>query len=360
MQGDRYGHGLLRQRVAEATTRVGALLDAPVTPSVCPGPVVATGIGSSEAQARYVVWLLNAFTTIPARFEPLARFADPVGPAAREETLVVFSQGLSPTVRLALDQTPAFAGSVVFTAATEAGQRSAGRLDRAERLAKLAREGVVVVPFPIENEYTVLLRAVGPACGMAAAARWVAGLPGSRLAVEPGTGASLASVGTGQMARGVAELGQQLARRPALLDEGFLVLLPAPWTEFAQNLAYKWIEGTFGTPPALVELLQFAHGPFQQLAARPRPVWLLVGASPFDRDCAARAITMLRSIGIEPVVTEVPLATPWAALALELAFNRLVLDQIERLDVDQVQWPGHGLDDPLYQLATPHAPEPLR
>jgi creatinine amidohydrolase len=312
--------------------------------------VVATGIGSSEAQARYFAWLLNTFTDIPACFVPLAALVAPVGPGGAGQTLAVFSQGLSSNARFALDQAAAFSHTLVFTSATEAGQRAAGKQDRADLLARLVKAGAEVVPFPVEDEYAILIRIVGPACGFVAAHRFVETLPGSRLPrLAPQADALLrfadSSIG--------AALGADLASRADGWRSGGVILLPAPVGEFAQNVACKFVEGLFWDAPVLVEPLQLAHGPFQQLAAAPKPVWIFQGPTAADADLAARAVTMLRSIGIEPLVIPFPAAPALAPIALELLLDPVFADQVRRLDVDQVDWPGKGLDGPVYHLAGP-------
>ena len=352
MNGDAKGHRLLAGRVERVPELIRAML---TTGFVAKRPatarmkrVVATGIGSSEAQARYFVWLLNSFTDIPARFLPLASFVEPFGPAAAEQTLVVFSQGLSSNASFALGQVRSFAHSVIFTSATEAGQRAAGKPERADLLAHLAATSSEIVPFPIEDEYTILIRIIGPACGFVAAHLFVESLPGSRL--KPLAQQTSALLGFADATTG-APLLNDLIARTAAWKSGSVLLLPAPLSEFAQNLACKFIEGLFWSGPSVVELMQFAHGPFQQLAAGPKPVCIVSGPTVFDGELAGRAVEMLRSISIEPVILPLPVAPALAPIALELMLNPVFSELILRFGVDQVNWPGKGLDGPIYHLA---------
>lgn len=354
MNGDPRGHRLLAGRVAQVP---GSIRDMLARPFVLKVPasgrirsVVATGIGSSEAQARHLVWLLNTWTDIPARFVPLAAFVAPVGPSAADQTLAVFSQGLSSNARLALDQAGSFARTLVFTSATEAGQHAAGKPDRADLLARLVKAGAEIVPFPIEDEYTILIRIIGPVCGFVAAHQFVEALPGSRLPRLAQQAETLFRLGDSSIG---AALGADLASQIAGWRSGGVILLPAPAGEFAQNVACKFVEGLFWGAPALVEPLQLAHGPFQQLAAAPKPVWIFQGPTATDADLAGRAVTMLRSVRIEPLVVPFPFTPAIAPIALELLLNPVFADQVRRLDIDQVNWPGKGLDGPIYHFAAP-------
>lgn len=360
MNDDPKGHRLLAERVARVPELIRAMLANPFVPKRSATTkikrVVATGIGSSEAQARYFVWLLNSYTDIPARFVPLASFVEPFGPTAADQTLAVFSQGLSSNASFALSQVRSFAHSVIFTSATEAGQRAADKPDRADLLVHLEKAGAEIVPFPIEDEYTILIRIIGPACGFVAAHQFVESLPGSRLApLAPQLDTLLALAGSPV----AAELARDLEIHGADWKTGGVVLLPAPAAEFSQNLACKFVEGLFWSAPDLVEPMQLAHGAFQQLAAAPKPVWIFRGPSAFDAELARRAVEMLGSIGIKPLVFPFPFSPTLSPIALELLLNPVFAGLIRRLGIDQVNWPGKGLDGPIYHLAsTSAAPGP--
>jgi len=349
MNGDPKGHELLGQRIGLAREAVFGLLNAPgMAPLELSGAgVVATGVGSSEAHARFLVGLLNAHTSIPAEFVSLSSFD---GPGIRTEwrrarTLVVFSQGLAPNARLALDRVEDFAGCVLVTAATVEGQERSGRRDRAGLLRRLERGGVRVERIPMEDEYTLLVRVIGPACGFAAALRLVAAVPGNGLGPVSALIQPLQSVAEGPWpGRVTAWMDQSVGR-----GEGDCVLvLPPGLAGFAQNLSAKFVEGLYGSPPRIVETLELAHGTFQQLMARRVPVWVL-GSDPLS----IRARDMLGAAGLAPV--HVPLEVPGEAmpLAAEFLFNPALAHWARELDRDLVNWPGKGLDGALYNYTGP-------
>lgn len=335
---DPAGHALLAARLAALPGHLAAMLGTPPPPRrepLAPGRVLVTGVGSSEAHARYLAWLLNTYTENPAEFTPLSSFVRPADGRAAARTLVVFSQGLSQNTRLALRQADRFGRLVLFTAATGDGLRAAGQPDRADELTLLVTRGAEVVRFPLEDEYTILIRVIGAACGFLAARQWAASVPGHRLPElrpedvmvpfldppRPGSGA--------------------LSRFP-------LLLAPPPLAECGGNLAWKLVEGLFVPAPPLVDLLSFAHGAFQQLAAQPRPVILFEAANGPFAPLALRARKMCAALGVD--VVSLPLDGPadLAPLEAEARLNGLLLTAIRTLRPNQVDWPGRGLDAPLY------------
>jgi len=344
---DPRGHDLLDQRVASVWEVVREVLaHAPVGPVSLPAAgVVVTGVGSSEAHARYLVGLLNRWTSIPAEFVSLGAFADPsvLGPSRRERALIVFSQGLAPNSRLSLDRAGEFAGCVLFTSATEIGQRAAGRPERADLLARLIQHGAQVVRFPLEDEYTLLVRVLGPACGFAAARGFAAAVAGSLLSPAAGMADHLEPVETGPLSDRVTA---RLADRAEEHSQGFVMVVPAEVATCSQNLVAKFVEGLYWPAPRIVETLELAHGPFQQLIERPVPVWVL-GSDVLSR----RAAGMLADAGLDPF--EVPLLGPpeVVPLMIELLFNPAIAHLVRSLDIDQVNWPGKGLDGSLYQFS---------
>jgi hypothetical protein len=353
-QPDSHGHALLEARLRAIPDHLAAMsrnFAGRLRAHPTPRRVVATGIGSSEAQARYLVWLLNRFTDIPAEFTPLSRFAAPVGPEMAGRTLVVFSQGISSNARLALDHQGAFEHLVLFTASTEAGLRIAGKAGRADLLARLVARGAEIVRFPIEDEYTILIRVVGPATGFLAARLWAGALPGARCPNADLATRALSAWQRGASAEAATELSTRLTNDFKALAGGFVLLVPPAMADCAQNLACKFVEGLFLPAPAIIDLLQFAHGPFQQLAAQPRPVLILHRDTPGESDLAGRARTMCSELPL-PWVTSAALGSDEDLLVLEAEslLSQPVAAAIRAHGIDQVRWPGKGLDGPLYNF----------
>jgi creatinine amidohydrolase len=317
---------------------------APLKPAtLASGRFIITGTGSSEAHARYLAMLLNLHTGRHAAYLPLSGFTAQHKAAFAGKTLVVFTQGVSPNAQLALRRRSDFAHTVLFTATTPATAQAAGKNDRAALLQQLLDEGGDLIEFPLAEEYTTLIRFVGPMAGYLACLQFTAQLSCCRFKVPPA-----AEILRLLDAQPPADLLEVMLQAPARFAAGFSLITAAPISEFAQNLACKFMESVFWPCPPISDFLQFAHGPFQQTTAHPRPVLILQGDAPVEAKLVGRSLDMLRAVGLEAYVLHIDAPPLISIFGFEAALNRLVLDLIKRFGTDQINWPGKGRDDQLY------------
>lgn len=344
---DPLGHDLLARRLASIPSVLAGMLDAPPAAlrpaTLASRRFVVTGTGSSEAHARYLANLLNLYTDRSAAYLPLSGFtvADPESFA--DKTLVVFSQGVSPNARIALNRRADFAHCILFSATTPAAARAAGKADRAELLQRILNEGGELVEFPLAEEYTTLIRFVGPLAGYLACLQFAARFAGCRFpAPEAATILPLLD------ARPPDDLRAAMIGLPSAFSQGFNLVTAAPISDFAQNLACKFMEGVFWPCPPISDFLQFAHGPFQQMNAHPKPVIILQGGSEIEAEMVNRSVRMLREAGLGAFVIRIDAPALYSIFGFEAALNALVFDVMKHLRIDQVNWPGKGRDDLLY------------
>lgn len=344
---DHHGHQLLARRLAQIPAVLGQMLARPPAAlqpaTLASRRFIVTGTGSSEAHARYLGALLNLYTDRPAAYLPLSGFNSSHDEAFEGKTLVVFSQGVSPNAQIALRRHREFAHAILFSATTPEGATAAGKPNRAALLRHLRDAGAELVVFPLAEEYTTLIRFVGPMAGYLAGLQFTAQLAGCRFPL-PTAEAILPLLATAPP----AALLQAMLGTPDLFARGFSLVCAAPISEFAQNLACKFMEGVFWPCPLISDFLQFAHGPFQQMSAHPRPVVILQGDSPLEAELVRRSVHMLNDAGLPAYVVPVNAPPLYSIFGFEAAFNRLVFDLMRRLDTDQVNWPGKGRDDRLY------------
>lgn len=299
--------------------------------------IVATGVGSSEAHARFLVRLLEGAGVL-ARFLPLsALVAPPAG--ADGDALVVFSQGLSPNARLVLRAAAAWGRVAIVTAATDADA------DPAKREA-LATPGAAVVGFDGEEEYGTLLRVAGPLTGYVAAWRLATALAGGTApALDV---ARVGAIVAAASARVDALLGG--ADASALLAHAHLVTT-GDYGELAANVRYKVLEGLLLPAPPVWDLLHVAHGPFQQAFSGPATFMALARAdAPDEPALLDRLAAMLDPARHRLVPLAATLPGALAILEHEALTTALVLRGIRERRVDQRRWPGRGFDAPLYAL----------
>lgn len=344
---DPKGHALLAQRLAQIPTVLSEML-ARGSLSLLPATrasqrFVITGTGSSEAHARYLSMLLNLYTDRAASYLPLSGFTEEHLPAFKGKTLIVFSQGVSPNAQIALRRRHQFSHTILFTATKPETARRAGKTDRAELLQQILDDGGELVEFPLAEEYTTLIRFVGPMAGYLACLQFVATLSSCRFST-PAPGAILPQLD----ATPPEELVEAMLHTPERFSRGFNLVTAAPISDFAQNLACKFMEGLFWPCPPISDFLQFAHGPFQQTTAHPHPVIILQGNSALEAELVTRSVHMLRDVGLEAFVVHVNAPPLTSIFGFEAALNRLVFRVMTERGVDQVNWPGKGRDDLLY------------
>jgi hypothetical protein len=344
---DPKGHRLLADRLAQIPVVLAEMLARPPPPlgpaTLATRQFIVTGTGSSEAHARYLGSLLNLHTDRTASYLPLSGFSDSNRAAFAGKTLVVFSQGVSPNAQIALRRQREFAHTVLFSATTPEVAESAGKPGRAALLRELVAAGGELVTFPLAEEYTTLIRFVGPMAGYLACLQFASQLAGCRFPLPP-AGTILPLLATAPPAN---LLGAMLGT-PERFGRGFHLVCAAPISEFAQNLACKFMEGVFWPCPPISDFLQFAHGPFQQMSAHPHPVVILQGDSPLEAELVQRSVRMLADAGLPAYVVPVNAPPLYSIFGFEAAFNRLVFALMQRLGTDQVNWPGKGRDDLLY------------
>jgi len=344
---DPRGHELLARRLAQIPDVLARMLARPPAPLQAATRdarrLIVTGTGSSEAHARYLVALLNLHTDRSAAYLPLSGFTASHREAFEGKTLVVFSQGVSPNAQLALRRHREFAHAVLFSATTPAVAAAAGKPDRAALLRELLAAGGELVVFPLAEEYTTLIRFVGPMAGYLAGLQFTAQLAGCRF--PPPAAAAILPLLTTEPP---ADLLAAMLGAPETFARGFSLVCAAPISDFAQNLACKFMEGVFWPCPLVSDFLQFAHGPFQQMSAHPRPVVILQGDSPLEAELVARSVAMLRDAGLPAFVVKVNAPPLYSIFGFEAVFNRLVFALMQQFGTDQVNWPGKGRDDRLY------------
>ncbi len=341
-----HGYTLIRERIASLPERLRETQKSALQPlpaDLAQRGVVATGAGSSEAAARYLVYLLHR-AGVPAQFRPQTAF---YGPVSTQGTpyLVLFSQGLSLNAEMILARRKHFQGTLLVTSSTVAGQHAAGRPQRAEFLQELIDEDAFIFHHPMENEYDVLPRFIGPVCSLLTACRMVETL-------APGT------VGDVEMFAQLPEVFQKI-ELPENPDAWVADLADAPGFYFthdasgyAQNLAYKVLECLFQRPPTIGDALSYAHGFFQLDSASPHPNWLFTTQEPNETDLARRLSPLFERVGTLRLIRS-PLPPPMAIFYYEAFLNTLVLHALENSTHDLIDWPGKGLDGEGYGICQP-------
>jgi creatinine amidohydrolase len=330
----REGHRSLADRIAALPALAARCARDAEAPVALPGPIdrlVTTGIGTSEAHARVLAHLVAEHTGRSARALPASALVTP-GPDRAAETLVVFSQGLSPNALLTLAHAPRWRHVVLATAVTDPA-----------RLTPLRARGVTVVGFPGEDEYQTLVRVTGAVTGHLCALRLARAL-GVPLAFDPDR-LQAALVAAPAATAGVTA---------AMLAAPLAFVVSGSYGALILNLPLKVLEGMLRPLPPVWDLLHLAHGPFQQAVSGPATFLALTRRdAPDEAPLLARFESMLDPRRHALVRLEATLPAPLAPLEHEMHLNALLLRDVAAREVDQVRWPGRGADAPLYRLGEP-------
>jgi hypothetical protein len=346
------GHSILKARLEQCPALIKNMLDHPIKLSshetFDSSYFVVTGTGSSEAHAKFFVYLINQYTQGFAEFKWLSAFSENTIKNTQNKTLVIFSQGLSPNSHLASACSHQFYHTILFTSTTIKSLNQAGKVESIKILQQLLDRGSEVVYFPIEDEYTVLIRLIGPLTGYLAGLQFINHF-------SPGC---LPPCEATQLLNSLENAKLQVKDAPiqAILSEGrkgVHLLSNSPFSEFGQNLAYKFLEGLYWPMPALWDYLQFSHGPFQQLQLNQGLIIILHGDTCTEEDYLERTLKMLGSKSSQVWIIRSDLPICYRILQYEMVLNHLLMLALDELNIDQINWPGKGLDYPLYEINQP-------
>jgi len=191
--------------------------------------------------------------------------------------------------------------------------------------------GANIVWFPLEDEYDVLIRLVGPFFGYVAVLHWVGKTAGIPTALD---------VSTWSLRLPPLEVSRCAARTGCLS-----ILVPFAIMPYHQNIVAKWIEGVYFSPPFINDYLSWAHGALQAVA--------------HDKHGGTDGIPhILFSTGVEPtqkIVDTLAGAAPiWSVpithgiFEIEVTLNAWLLSLMARLRTNQRDWPGKQRQAPVY------------
>jgi len=209
------------------------------------GSVVLTGIGTSEAVTRSLEPWFRHELRIRVTQLPLSAFIDD-DVRTQGQTLVLLSQELSPNATLALTRVREFDQVLLVTSLPASDPK----------LEAFCAAGGLVWTLPPREERNLLVRVEGPMAAAFALARL-----------------GLESVGR-EVPAGLRALPEAVEQATA---KGFAVALEWPlelkrvplvatgwYAHCLELLAWTWMEAWWTEAPPAFDVLQLAHGPWQQ------------------------------------------------------------------------------------------------
>lgn len=340
------GLDILAQRIGEVPQYLQQSLNSSIARPFAPAAgrqVVITGIGSSEAAAKYLATLLNRSAAISAEYLPTAAFYGELPLVAAAKEFIVFSQGLSPNAQIALERREQFASLTLVTSSTLAGQQQSGKVERAQLLQALIDEGATIVTHPLEDEFEILPRVIGPICALLTAWRLSQCILYGE--AEPVQIKPLLQ----QAWEAALPADSVLDQCAEELLEGTDFYFTNNSSLYAQNLSAKVLETVFRSPPRIRDVFDYSHGPFQAERAHPKHRWVFTCEVDAELDLYARLQPLFERIN-PPQVIRSPLPEPFAVFYYERFLNEVVLRAAQLSGQDLVDWPGKSEDGEGYAL----------
>jgi hypothetical protein len=213
-------------------------------------------------------------------------------------------------------------------------------------LADLVARGANVVTHPPPDESGMLLRVVGPAC-----ASFTAALLAS----------TLADGFYGELAR-VPDLFATAAERvravsahlePEWLTARVAFVTAGPLGEAYHAPSWKWLEGLSAPLPPCWDVLEVAHGAYQQFYEERMLLIALEHDLPAERALFDRLASMLVPERHVMLRLRSDLPRHLAPLDHDAQVTALLLRALTFQPRDLFTWPAMGLDAPLYGLDAP-------
>ena len=226
---DSKGHYILQQRIKNSENYLSNMQDISFNFDTNKKYLV-TGIGSSEAHAKYLVYL-GSNNDLNMKYVPI----NGISKNMKYDKLVLFSQGLSPH---GLKPLSFFKKEdiILFTAVTENNKNK-------DKLKVLENVGTVL-NYPLEDEYDILIRTIGPICGFALIDK---------------------IFGVGRICLKSYYLVPNSFISNIYNNQSITLVVNYPLSEYYQNLEYKFVEGAFLKTVNVVDELSFAHGYYQNV-----------------------------------------------------------------------------------------------
>eukprot|EP00160_Parvularia_atlantis_P014146 Unigene3343_Nuclearia_a/m.10260 Unigene3343_Nuclearia_a/g.10260 ORF Unigene3343_Nuclearia_a/g.10260 Unigene3343_Nuclearia_a/m.10260 type:complete len:188 (-) Unigene3343_Nuclearia_a:1662-2225(-) len=181
----------------------------------------------------------------------------------------------------------------------------------------------------MEDEYHVLIRLVGPFFGFVAVMHWIGKTDGIPTPLQ---------VSQWNLRHPPLAFTEQAAKTGRLS-----VLLPSFAMPYSQNLVSKWIEGLYFSPPFVNDYLSWVHGPFQAIANNQVQTVIphllfSTGVEPFE--------TVAETLGEHNPIWRVDITH--GIFEIEVTMNAWLLQLMNRLRINQRDWPGKHRQDKLY------------
>lgn len=282
--------------------------------------IILTGMGSSTSHAKYLSYLLNKYLNLNTRF---VSYGDLINNCSKVKSVIIFSQGTSPHIKKLIEL---LGNKKIFLITSS--------------LEKLA-DNIIKIKLTDDVEKQTLLRIKGPFQGFKLSWELVSHLLFDKLSNN----------------LIISEYNNYLSffnnlvinsRLPNynffrnLIDKKSLCLVSSfPILSFLENIRMKFIEGCFFDKVLLIEEREFVHGTYQLLENKRdnKDIYNIIW---FNNEVNLELKDKLTKL-MKPYPTWIinsKLMIDLKIIDYELIINQFIIQIIDYLDINQVEWKG--------------------
>ena len=301
------------------------------------GNFVVSGIGISEAHARYAAHLINTFTPATAYFRAVSEFYTHPLKAPLGETLLLFCDQFCANALIPLHQTKQLNGSIIFTGQTYASFRSRLEIASPDLTDKINH----LISYGQSDDEGILIKLVRSLTGYFAGIQFVNRQWPLKLPVLP---------------KKFLQSLQPIDALPENLSDyknGGLLLADDEILRFGQSLIRKFTDCLLHPPFYMTDPMSFCHGPLQQFVLNPAPVIIFKNNQKPQEILVKKAQSILKSTGIKPWIVSSQRRTPYTIIDYEMAMNQLVLACLNKWKWDHSAHIRKRLGDTILSITHP-------
>lgn len=280
--------------------------------------VIVSGIGSSGVHAKYLE-KLGKSEGYNFEYKHIDNIKD-----GENKVLILFSQGLSPNAQILLNYNW---DDIILMTSVKSGEK-----------LKHCKKASIIYRFPMENEYTTLVRVVGPLIGFSVCIKFMEDI-GYK---DVNSWEIDWKYDELEMNKIVRFVSKNIPNIKIIYDSKIF------YKESLENIQLKFLESVFyNNKPEICEILEFSHGYYQNLLYQhnkgQKNLLILLG----DSDDMQKVRELIEG---KCVIWDIVGYRDWRGiLYLENIFNEFVLKLIRRLGIDQVNWDGDDSSNELYK-----------
>jgi 3,4-dihydroxy 2-butanone 4-phosphate synthase/GTP cyclohydrolase II len=328
-EDDVFGHNLLHSRLSAVITHLESIANNKLSLDIPVGSkIIVTGIGSSESHAKYFVNLVDGLG-YDSRFLPISDVD--ICEIKNDNYLIVISQGMSPHGILPITRikNENLSNVILLTAVT----RNNLNEDKVSVINNLNDNGGRVCNYPLEDEYTVLMRICGP-------------ISCFYLIYNLFNENSCFDIVNDRLIDINNSIINKITNRfiDTLVEtQSLMILVPDHMIDYCRNLKYKFIEGCFIKNVELVGHNEFAHGFYQHLEYWRASNKLTNIIAVDTNDKINTVISMYHVLYFNTCLPK-----NLEIIELEYTFNKLVINIINKLNINQIDWAGKNDQHTIY------------